>query len=358
MSRISSMISTSFRHLGMMAIVFAPLGITGCADSSARRIPCFAGPEDLVNIGTAKYPIIATGTTERYNGKKYGRIEFYEPGRDAAFSVVPVNRRFSPVGLVFVSKTNTKRNERTGTLYVTDSLEGKVEILEVCGRRLTGISRATKPLGGKEKPNGIAVFDDGMIYVTGMGLRPKWKDDPTAVSDSTLPFQENSVARYHPGEKSWETVLTGFNGANGIAKGPEGKSLLVCSYHSRQIWVFQREPKSGLLKNEGRQVLPLKLPFHPDNLKYVGDGWYDVCGQKGWLTAGLQLFTRLPFSTGGWVRFHWDGKNLTSQDRSSLLKGHYLAPSTALEAGGRVYSGQPLNSGVFTRPMPVGSAGN
>jgi len=353
------MIATSFRHLGMIAMFFSLLGITGCADSSARRIPSFAGPEDLVNIGTAKKPIIATGTTERCNGEKYGRIEFYEPG-DVAFSVAPLNRRFSPVGLVFVSKANTKRKERTGTLYVTDSLEGKVEILEVCGRRLTGVSRTTTPLRKDKvkRPNGIAVFDDGTIYVTGMSLWPKRKDDPTVVSDPTLLFQKNSVACYHPGKKCWETVLTGFNGANGIAPGPEGKSLLVCSYHSQRIWIFQRDPKTGLLKNEGRQVLPLELPFHPDNLKYVGDGWYDVCGQKGRLTAGLQLITRLPFSTGGWVRFHWDGKNLTSQDRSNLLKGHYLAPSTALEAGGRVYSGQPVSSGVFTRPMPAGSVGN
>ncbi|MEO5714156.1 MAG: hypothetical protein ABIT37_11770 [Luteolibacter sp.] len=214
------------------------------------------------------------------------------------------------------------------------------------------------PLPSKEllkQPNGIAAFRDGTVYVTDFDLPPSRAGDLPHPVNVDPDKTANTLIAYTPpacgkGEGKWKVVGAGFNGCNGVAPGPEGRSLLVACWHSSTVWSIPRNPETGELWYHGTaKPLGLGLRFHPDNIKLTSPGHYEVCGQNSKIGPLLNFLLSLPSAPGGAMGFDWNGSDLSGiEDRTSALSGNRLGPSTAIVLGVNLYAGQPKDRNVYT----------
>ena len=347
--------------------VLLSLLLPSCA-SKGTFIPSGPGPEDLVAAEWQGKPAIFTGVVKRLlsGSCPNGAIQVYRPGVDSSFHTIFQGSAgtlpLSPSGISYVACSRDRKWHGKSLLYVANQASGSVEVFSI-GEEIEYLGTLKDIGSGKKKgrPNGIHAFPDGTVYVSQMSMIPGFSSRPPIVgSRPGLAIQNNMVSRYRPpagggaGGK-WAVQVSGLNGANGICGTPEGDRLFVCSYHSQKLWQFRRDPATGDLDpSVPPRALDLRIPFKPDNLKYTPEG-YQLCGQKYVLLSGLQLLLDSPISPGGWLSLKIEGDHVSAIDRGALLEGHRGSPSTAIIAGGRVYSGQPVSKGVFTRPLPPGS---
>lgn len=353
---------TLFRRVPALLVLIAGL-LPGCGPHEPT-IASGPGPEDLEIVRIGNADALVTGTARRplRGAAPDGKLELHRPGQDSGFLPVfhggtPDTFPFSPAGICRVARSEDRKWRGKSLLYTTNKARCSVEVFEIRHGGLIHLARlGPSPL--LSEPNGIAAFPDGSVYVSDFGLFPSWRGDRPGAAG--LPGKSertnNAVYAYVPPAEggsggSWHTALTGFDGANGLAAGPGGRSLLVCSWHAKEIWSFDRDPVTRSLPDRPGRRLPIDLRFHPDNLKRTAEGRYEVCGQSSLLLSALNLLFSVPCSSGGWVSFAWDGRELQAHDRSASLQGHRQSPATALPLGGQVYSGQPKAAKVFSAPL-------
>jgi len=347
---------TCFRCLAFVI----PLACLACAPE-ATRLTTGPGPEDLVRVRSNRGDAIVTASVKRslFTGlSEQGRIELCRIGKGQEFHTVFEGGNcdtfpFYPAGISYVEHSTAAGFAGKSLLYVTNEIRQTVEVFEVRGEKIRFLTSLGK-FPTTTQPNGIAAFPDGSVYVSVMRPFPS-KENPQVVIQQAVDTS-NTVLAYQPpeggGEEGrWSTCITGINGANGLAAGPGGRSLLVCAWHSKKVWSFARSPKTRELVREKPIELFKDLAFHPDNIKRMSEGRYELCGQTNFPATALHMITGLPVSHGGWISFVWDGKNLRSTDRTALIKGHRRAPSTALLIDGKAYAGQPIAAGVFVSPV-------
>lgn len=332
-------------------------GMTG------KRVSSGAGPEDLIGIsypqnGTGKLAIV-TATAERrslFRTGFNGTLELYRPGTDPGFMAVPALNRppdhFYPSGIDYVPVSRDKRWRGKALLYVGNNASGSVEVFEVRGSDFIFLAR----LGSDLEPNGVAAHADGRVFVSRMKRNVSRKDDPAVVPPGRPAGKANSISMYDPGSAggdhgSWSEVIAGLNGANGLAIGPQGTSLIFCSYHSGIIRSVSLH--SGTGRPMGVPIVILRVPFKTDNIKRLDDRIYSVCGQRNLLGVAGNFLLRLPTAPGNLVLLRHQNGEWKVEERSEWLHGHNLAPSTAWITGKTLYAGQPFSNNVFTKLLPA-----
>lgn len=344
------------KKLAQVLVLSIPAVLPSCTPVG-ERITSGPGPEDLARIRGKHGDMIVAASVKRsvFTGRaETGRIELFRIGKDREFKTVfeggnSGTFRFYPAGICHVQRSEVARWKGKSLLYVTNELRQTVEVFEVKGERIHHLDSLGQ-LPESARPNGIAAFPDGSVYVSNMSPIPAGHENPRVV-DWKADDEINTILEYRPRADGmtgdWYTCVTGIKGPNGVAAGPGGRSLLVCSWFSKKVWSFARSPKIKRLVHETPVELIKDLPFHPDNVKQMGEGHYELCGQVSFPKTAFHMVTGLPVSRGGWISFDWDGCDLHTTNRSALLNGHCLAPSTALFVGGNAYVGQPIAAGVF-----------
>lgn len=338
-----------------------------CAASSvsctgnAPRLASGAGPEDLVRIS---YPQgengrdgIVTATAKHrslFSHNSNGQLELYRPGIDSGFEPVQTAdgqpAPFYPSGIDYVPESRDKRWRYKALLYVGNSAAGSVEVFEIKGGKFIHLDQ----LGQNLDPNGIAAFPDGRVFVSRMRNFATSSDKPEVLSGRKLTAAENTISMYDPGDESgrpssWSTVIQGLDGANGLAVGPGGRSLLFCSYHTGVVRSVPLDSHTG--RPTGTPEVIYKASFKADNLKRLGEGRYSLCGQRGFLGVAGNFLLGLPTAPGDLVLLNHRPGQWEITARGEWLDGHRLAPSTGLVVGNTLYSGQPFSKGVFMKKI-------
>lgn len=355
------------RLLGVLLLFVLP-----SCHPSGIGIPTHPGPEDLALVKTAGGMRLLTGTAPRTDrspgpGDK-GRIEMLDPDhpRDG-FEVIweqsmaagPDHGGFVPTGLHAIPDPG--HPGRT-LLYVANAGQkadprGRVSVFEI--KETRAVPRWETPgTSLLQRINGVTVARDGTIYASNFGTNPFARDAPRAGALSpTGKAPVNTVVRFRPkasgGSGEWEVVAHGIAGANGLALTPDESHLLVCSYHAKTIHAFPRDPRTGDLKDPVIGVRT-KLPFHPDNLKALGNHDYFVAGQRNFIGTALQMFFQFPTGQGGGERFRWlPGRTAERvSDYTPLLRTDRCSPSTALPVGDSLYAGHVVSPGVRVFQLP------
>lgn len=346
----------TFQILRIVKIALVFSSLCSCFTPKGNSwIPSGTAPEDLVTIRRGDREVIITGCSTPTIGKPKGNGELqeYVVGKSVKFDKIFPNCTeesfpFSPTGICTLEKNGKQ------ILYVNNGARKAVEIFDVTanGHLVHRPKCLDSELLGS--PNGIAAFPDGTIYVSDFGFFSPRGDEMPFVPQEKPKKTENSIIAYLPPSSgsscwNWRVVMTGFHGCNGVATGPDGKSLLVNSLHSKRIWSIRRDPTTGELSNPADLGLP--LDFHPDNLKKTGATQYEASGQISKLGVALNLAFTWPVSPGGGITFDWDGKHLSGiKPRTHLLRKNHYGPSTTIKVQGNLYSGQPRCSGVFRTP--------
>lgn len=343
-----------------------------------KLVATWPGSEDLAHENHAGRNRLFTGTAPRrkllWSKKGAGRIEMLdlahpEEGFRVVFerSVAPEGDRdgFVPVGLDVIS--DPEKSGRT-LLYAANagvrrSGGGKVSVFEIGKDPLTGNAKLTllweTPRSSLlPKINGLTVARDGTIYASNFGLSPFVRDAPqVGAAEGETKGRVNTVVCFRPksagGDGEWKIVARGLAGANGLALTPDERHLLVCSYHTKKVHAFNRDPATGELLGLG-PVARSGLAFHPDNLKAAGNHEFTVAGQRNTFLVGLQLFFGLPVGAGGGERFRWEpgGESRQMTDYTPWLKTDRHAPSTVIEIEGKIHVGHIVSPGVRVFDLP------
>ena len=116
-------------------------------------------------------------------------------------------------------------------------------------------------------PNSVAGLKDGSIVFT------KFLDasDKNGIQ-TVMSGQVNGVV-YHwePGKGTSEVPGSQFSGDNGLLASPDGKTLYVNAYGTKEVWKIP-------LNGKGPRA-SAKIEFNPDNLRWGADGQILVTGQ-------------------------------------------------------------------------------
>lgn len=355
------------RLLGVLFLLVLP-----SCHPSGTLIPTHPGSEDLALVKTAGGMRLLTGTAPRADRSPgpgdRGRIEMLDLEKPQdRFGVIweqsmapgPDHGGFVPAGLHAIPDPG---NPGQTLLYIANAgqdpdRQGRVSVFEITEDR--AIPRWETPGSPLLRMiNGVTVTRDGTIYASNFGANPFARDSPRpgAPSPAGKP-PVNTVVRFRPktsgGTGEWEVVAHGIAGANGLALTPDEGHLLVCSYHAKTIHAFPRDPRTGNLK-EAVIGVRSKLPFHPDNLKALGNHDYSVAGQRSFVGSVLQLLFKFPTGHGGGERFRWlPGRRAERvSDYTPLLRTDWQSPSTALPVGGSLFTGHVVSPGVRAFQLP------
>lgn len=319
-------------------------------------------PEDLERIRWGNATALITGTLGGGSGRDGagGRLELHRPAGPAVFQPIDLHGRpehFRPSGLCAVPSSRDPRWPGAQLLYVANSAASPatVEVFEIAGTRI--VSRGN--LGAVpflDRVNGLAALADGTVYVTAFDARPG-RDRPQI---GGAPGQQHGIAVYHPPHRSrkrsghWEWAVSGMDHANGLAASADGRWLLACSYFSKAVFAFARDPASGRLRGSPHR-LELPLAFHPDNLKRTRVGLYELAGQRSIAGSAVNLLTGWPTSPGGAMAFRWDGRRATvepdSPARDAAARRDRGSPSTVLREGAWLYAAHPITPGISRQPL-------
>jgi hypothetical protein len=348
---------------GLRLFALGALAVTciGCA-SRGSYLKSGPGPEDLEVIRINGRDAIVTGTGRRpiWPGRSdpNGEIQVLYPGSDSEFKTLFKGNlsdtfAFQPAGICYVPRPEKHEGP---LLYATNHAGRSIEIFQVGDGKLIHLDRLKiemepgRPILKKTAANAVVAFPDGWVYATIFAIFPKWCGSQVRAAGPESKEKGNIVIAYNPNTKQWRRALVGFNGCNGLAAGPGGRSLLVAELHSKRILSFGRNPETGELQGDPTP-LNLDLNFYPDNIKRTAESVYEISGSRSTFLSGLDLATNIPCSPGGWVSVTWDGQRISSRDNGWLLAGHNHSPSTTITFGDHLYSAQPKCSGVFVAPL-------
>jgi hypothetical protein len=116
-------------------------------------------------------------------------------------------------------------------------------------------------------PNSVASLRDGSIVFT------KFLDSNDKNGIQTVMSGQVNGVVYHwvPGQGTSEVPGSQFSGDNGLLASPDGKTLYVNAYGTREVWKIP-------LNGKGPRA-SAKVEFNPDNLRWGENGQILVTGQ-------------------------------------------------------------------------------
>ncbi len=217
----------------------------------------------------------------------------------------------------------------TATVYaVNHGGRESIEVFKLDSRKGSAewVGCVVTPAG--TSPNSVVGLRDGSIVFT------KFLDtgDKNGIQ-TVLSGQVNGVV-YHwvPGQGISEVPGSQFSGNNGLLASPDGKTLYINAYGTREIWKI---PLSG--KGERKSA---KVQFNPDNLRWAPDGGIFVTGQflhpdnlagpNDWAVAHLDpqtMFVKELLSAPGMKEF--DNATTAVQTGNTLWLGTFRGDRVA-----------------------------
>jgi hypothetical protein len=181
--------------------------------------------------------------------------------------------------------------------------------------------------------NSVVGLRDGSIIFTKF-LDPNDKGGIQTVLGGTV---NGTIYHWVPGQGISEVPGSQFSGDNGLLASPDGKTLYVNAYGTREIWKI---PLSGKGERKSAKVL-----FNPDNLRWAPDGGIFVTGQ----------FIH-PDNLAGpndWAVAHLDPQTMFVKELMSApgMK-EFDNATTAVVAGNMIWLGTFRGDRVAYRPVP------
>ncbi len=228
---------------------------TELADLERIEVDGLHGPEDIaaISIDEALYLFVSS---------QDGVIRKVDPltGRSENFA----QTGGVPLGLEF---------DRSGNLIVADAYRGLLRIDPAGNVQL---------LSDKADAHPIAYADDldigpgGTIYFSDASTKYAAKAAGSTMKGSLLEIMEHGrtgrLLAYDPQSQTSQTVKADLSFANGVAMGPDGKSVLLVEtgeYRILRLWLAG--PRAGKT-----DIILDNLPGFPDNINKGPDGTYFV----------------------------------------------------------------------------------
>lgn len=347
------------------AVSLAMHASSTASETKLTLIPSGPGPEDIALIDWQGQPAIITASVSRPPSifKNAGGLEVFVIGQGDRFLplVSGCPQGFNPAGVSSVLRSSAPGWEGKQLVYVTNQSPqghrgmGAVEVFEVVGRSISHLATlGPSPL--LLQLNGIVAAKDGTVYATRFKLLPGTDGAPRVVKSGSADAEKthlNSIVCFtpatnskHAGNGTLHVVARGINGANGLALTEDGRTLFCASYHSKEVLLFEREPKGGKLAPP--RVVLKDLAFHPDNLKGLTGGLFTATGQKSPLATLFHFLTfGLTPSKGAAVTFSLkDGKAVIEHDWTRQMKHDGRAPSTVLPHNDQAFIAHIRRSGI------------
>jgi SMP-30/Gluconolactonase/LRE-like region len=156
----------------------------------------------------------------------------------------------------------------TATVYaVNHGGRQSIEVFRLDARKATAewIGCVVTPPG--TNPNSVVGLRDGSIVFT------KFFDtgDATGIQDVMAGKVTGVVYHWVPGKGTSEVPDSQLSGDNGLLASPDGKTLYINAYGTREVW---KVPLNG----KGQKA-SAKVEFNPDNLRWGVDGQILITGQ-------------------------------------------------------------------------------
>jgi hypothetical protein len=156
----------------------------------------------------------------------------------------------------------------TATVYaVNHGGRESIEVFHLDARKATAewIGCVVAPPGAN--PNSVVGLRDGSIVFT------KFFDtsDQTGIQDVLAGKITGVVYHWVPGKGTSEVPGTQLSGDNGLLASPDGRTLYVNAYGSKEVWKVPLNGKDKPVK--------AKVEFNPDNLRWGDNGQILVTGQ-------------------------------------------------------------------------------
>ena len=261
----------------------APPLPAGCEPDGAMRFACGpANAEDLLRIGATRW-LLASGMDGALMGSQSARGHLYLvdhqkkswreafPGDSPAFRhdrnlygdcPGPLDTaNFSAHGLSLREQARGRYR-----LYVTG--HGAREAIEIFDVDASGPTPAITWTGC------VLLPDD--VSANSVAILPDWGFVTTKFLDRRLPQQESfaqlrqgvlngAIYEWHPGSQVRAIAGTGLSGPNGIEVSPDGKTIYVAVFGTRELVRFRRGADS-LQKDS------VKLDITPDNVRWSANG--------------------------------------------------------------------------------------
>jgi hypothetical protein len=156
----------------------------------------------------------------------------------------------------------------TATVYaVNHGGRESIEVFHLDSRKATAewIGCVVAPAGASA--NSVVGLRDGSIVFT------KLLDtsNGTGIQDVLAGKVTGVVYHWVPGKGISEVPGTQLSGDNGLVASPDGKTLYINAYGTREVWKISLSGKD--------KPVSAKVDFNPDNLRWAPDGSIFVTGQ-------------------------------------------------------------------------------
>jgi hypothetical protein len=329
-------------RIGGIAAAEAPAAASCEPDGPLHFVCGPANAEDLVRIGNTRW-LIASGMDGALTGAQSARGHLYLIDHQArkwteAFpGSAPVFRHnrtlygdcpgplqvtnFSAHGLAL-------REQAPGRyrLYVTG--HGAREAIEIFEVDATGASPAITWTGCVPLP------DD--VLANSVAILPDWGFVTTKFLDRRLPQQESfaqvrqgkvngAIYEWHPGTPVQAIAGTELSAPNGIEVSPDGATLYVAVFGTRELVRFRRS--GGTVQKDS-----VRLDITPDNVRWTAGGKL--------LTAGGNAAAAGAAPARGWAVVEIDPATLAARRIAGAERSPGMqAVSVGLEVDGQIWIG-------------------
>lgn len=328
--------------LSYKPLILLSLGLWSCG-GAGQMISTPSITEDMIACRThGKWQIIAAPQKFGENDE-IGMLSM-RPEVDPSFALIPL--RNTPIGYQWhplgMTLSPSQGKQKQPEFFVINNATRCVDRFRIEHDSCHYIS-SSPPFSAEFDGNALTASSDGTLYLTSFGLSSK-PCLPTKPDDASADLR-NSIKMLRPGSQKWTTLALGIHGANGIAMGPDEKSLLVCSWKNRWLWQMPRDERNGTLTFPATCVIK-DLPFHPDNLKQQPNGNYELCGHIGIGRTIAHMIFKVPVGKAEWVTV------VPGERKFEVIEHPGILPRSGFCAS----SAQPLPHGVlFTQTGRAGA---
>lgn len=255
-------------------------GTSAAADTN----PQVLNAEDLAPLDGGKWVLASSmiGGLQKQGGiyaieVSTGKAQQIYPNDEAGKSLTPdcpapvAAKEFEPHGIAVHGSALGKKSKHENLLYVVN--HGERESVEIFAIEQS-VKKHGAPilhwLGCIPTPagtagNAVAATDDGTVYMTNSGK-------PLDGSPPASPYGGNVIA--WTSANGWRDVPGSIVAVpNGLVISPDGKYLYLASWRDSKILKLA-------LDGTGEKRELVKVSFHPDNLRWAGEGHILATGHR------------------------------------------------------------------------------